>query len=182
MYEAAAHQEKRDICRLVIADMHEKGVRFLTTAGAPGWFAVETHTSERILNKVVRAIKQVCNSRQHSERHSEGMKNSLVSATKRKKLMQVHDLKPRDVIVNGNYAGTQLEPAIFRHIIDLWQKFFVVADNNEQRKMCLQVADDMKFNGVRFVKEEKPGLFLLCLLYTSPSPRDLSTSRMPSSA
>ena len=26
------------------------------------------------------------------------------------------------------------------------------------------------------------GLFFLCLLYTSPSPRDLSTSRMPSSA
>ena len=25
-------------------------------------------------------------------------------------------------------------------------------------------------------------LFLICLLYTSPSPRDLSTSRMPSSA
>ena len=25
-------------------------------------------------------------------------------------------------------------------------------------------------------------LFLFCLLYTSPSPRDLSTSRMPSSA
>ena len=25
-------------------------------------------------------------------------------------------------------------------------------------------------------------LFMLCLLYTSPSPRDLSTSRMPSSA
>ena len=29
-------------------------------------------------------------------------------------------------------------------------------------------------------KEERIGLF--CLLYTSPSPRDLSTSRMPSSA
>ena len=27
-----------------------------------------------------------------------------------------------------------------------------------------------------------PGLTVLCLLYTSPSPRDLSTSRMPSSA
>ena len=26
------------------------------------------------------------------------------------------------------------------------------------------------------------GIFYLCLLYTSPSPRDLSTSRMPSSA
>ena len=28
----------------------------------------------------------------------------------------------------------------------------------------------------------KPGYFKYCLLYTSPSPRDLSTSRMPSSA
>ena len=29
---------------------------------------------------------------------------------------------------------------------------------------------------------EKGHLYLFCLLYTSPSPRDLSTSRMPSSA
>ena len=28
----------------------------------------------------------------------------------------------------------------------------------------------------------KPGRNIACLLYTSPSPRDLSTSRMPSSA
>ena len=32
------------------------------------------------------------------------------------------------------------------------------------------------------VVEEAPELPLPCLLYTSPSPRDLSTSRMPSSA
>jgi len=31
-------------------------------------------------------------------------------------------------------------------------------------------------------QEIHPGLGYLCLLYTSPSPRDLSTSRMPSSA
>ena len=30
--------------------------------------------------------------------------------------------------------------------------------------------------------EDKAGRIYLCLLYTSPSPRDLSTSRMPSSA
>ena len=44
-------------------------------------------------------------------------------------------------------------------------------------------------NGIRFVliaqrqhrnAEDQPAI--LCLLYTSPSPRDLSTSRMPSSA
>ena len=35
------------------------------------------------------------------------------------------------------------------------------------------------------IDEEQPFegfLFIICLLYTSPSPRDLSTSRMPSSA
>ena len=31
-------------------------------------------------------------------------------------------------------------------------------------------------------EKTKGGLILACLLYTSPSPRDLSTSRMPSSA
>ena len=30
--------------------------------------------------------------------------------------------------------------------------------------------------------EDKINLYINCLLYTSPSPRDLSTSRMPSSA
>ena len=34
----------------------------------------------------------------------------------------------------------------------------------------------------QFLPDELPTLALDCLLYTSPSPRDLSTSRMPSSA
>ena len=36
-------------------------------------------------------------------------------------------------------------------------------------------------NSVKMQKHELIG-FVSCLLYTSPSPRDLSTSRMPSSA
>ena len=32
------------------------------------------------------------------------------------------------------------------------------------------------------IAQNGPGITGLCLLYTSPSPRDLSTSRMPSSA
>ena len=37
--------------------------------------------------------------------------------------------------------------------------------------------------GTNFVANNKPNAFsMVCLLYTSPSPRDLSTSRMPSSA
>ena len=35
---------------------------------------------------------------------------------------------------------------------------------------------------LEFGETKAAGLVLNCLLYTSPSPRDLSTSRMPSSA
>ena len=34
----------------------------------------------------------------------------------------------------------------------------------------------------RLLEEEGAKVVYVCLLYTSPSPRDLSTSRMPSSA
>ena len=34
----------------------------------------------------------------------------------------------------------------------------------------------------RFIENYSEEEFINCLLYTSPSPRDLSTSRMPSSA
>ena len=39
-----------------------------------------------------------------------------------------------------------------------------------------------EFAGPLMAKLNYPTLFCHCLLYTSPSPRDLSTSRMPSSA
>ena len=45
----------------------------------------------------------------------------------------------------------------------------------EQVQQSLNFADRQSF------EDAKRG-FIACLLYTSPSPRDLSTSRMPSSA
>ena len=35
---------------------------------------------------------------------------------------------------------------------------------------------------IKFLRRKKKQYLIVCLLYTSPSPRDLSTSRMPSSA
>ena len=40
----------------------------------------------------------------------------------------------------------------------------------------------LEFGWMEMLDEESREDFLTCLLYTSPSPRDLSTSRMPSSA
>ena len=52
----------------------------------------------------------------------------------------------------------------------------------------LSICDDRVFTDCQqCMRETKPEMVILCpptgcLLYTSPSPRDLSTSRMPSSA
>ena len=58
-------------------------------------------------------------------------------------------------------------------------------DCEEWAAMIAQMQDDPSWHpvynkkGVRPVSNNAPDS---CLLYTSPSPRDLSTSRMPSSA
>ena len=45
------------------------------------------------------------------------------------------------------------------------------------------LANGLSKNDLRFRFPPEPNGYLhICLLYTSPSPRDLSTSRMPSSA
>ena len=42
--------------------------------------------------------------------------------------------------------------------------------------------EDATQANINILREPEGGVFGVCLLYTSPSPRDLSTSRMPSSA
>ena len=42
--------------------------------------------------------------------------------------------------------------------------------------------DDIKNQASQHSDQVEQGIDKACLLYTSPSPRDLSTSRMPSSA
>ena len=60
-------------------------------------------------------------------------------------------------------------------------EFQVIADLIEKDKKVLDVgcADGTL---MKFLKDNKNINIRGCLLYTSPSPRDLSTSRMPSSA
>ena len=58
----------------------------------------------------------------------------------------------------------------FKQFEELLEKF-VVGIKHKPHKAILAVAGPVKDGKAKF-----------CLLYTSPSPRDLSTSRMPSSA
>ena len=59
-----------------------------------------------------------------------------------------------------------------------------VVDHAQDGEKGMEFAISLKFD-VMVIDRMLPkidGLSLICLLYTSPSPRDLSTSRMPSSA
>ena len=67
----------------------------------------------------------------------------------------------------------------FKEYIDVKKQFFDLLDNDA---FALINIDDK--HGEYMVQNTKATTlkYSLCLLYTSPSPRDLSTSRMPSSA
>ena len=47
---------------------------------------------------------------------------------------------------------------------------------------AIQAGEPVDFRRIMFTASPVVGEPIYCLLYTSPSPRDLSTSRMPSSA
>ena len=72
----------------------------------------------------------------------------------------------------------------------LYFKFTGDIDNNDFIAINLldqfKIGNDLSINIGRAIdndlKTEGTETVLICLLYTSPSPRDLSTSRMPSSA
>ena len=63
---------------------------------------------------------------------------------------------------------------------DLEKQFVLAAGENEE--VCLTVHPDQEFKLTFTASEPVYYDIHTCLLYTSPSPRDLSTSRMPSSA
>ena len=54
----------------------------------------------------------------------------------------------------------------------------VMSAHKENKKLSVEELKTKLFKTSR----PKSALIITCLLYTSPSPRDLSTSRMPSSA
>ena len=58
----------------------------------------------------------------------------------------------------------------------------ILIKSDDVQYLLSSLKNDFSSLKVRSHKELNETLFKICLLYTSPSPRDLSTSRMPSSA
>ena len=70
--------------------------------------------------------------------------------------------------------------------VSKWVKKIEESINNEYKVILIGNKIDLKkernVSKLEATELAKKKGFLYCLLYTSPSPRDLSTSRMPSSA
>ena len=85
------------------------------------------------------------------------------------KAPEIKELQPRLLVMGVGGAGGN---AINEMIENNLQGVEFIAVNTD--------AQDLKLSKCK--TRIQIGLNLTCLLYTSPSPRDLSTSRMPSSA
>ena len=78
------------------------------------------------------------------------------------------------VMLNIDSTAVVRNVAIFQHFLLNW-KIWEKAEQGELEMLLATI--DILVHGSHCYYE-----FNICLLYTSPSPRDLSTSRMPSSA
>ena len=108
------------------------------------------------------------------------------------------------LLENGYYLRVDSAKKIVRNesVLDIIDKLYKIhADKDkEERRNILQAElvskiimtnygktayykiEEIVFDDLESIQLEDASMSLSCLLYTSPSPRDLSTSRMPSSA
>ena len=105
------------------------------------------------------------------------IKNNLILS----KVIQFLETKEHRLIIlhqellDHNYQKSLIKdnnPFIEEHQVESLNQALTYLDNADGLIMC-----DANLTGENIIKAA-----LTCLLYTSPSPRDLSTSRMPSSA
>ena len=75
-----------------------------------------------------------------------------------------------------------LEPVIESLGYELLMLELTGQGHNSVLRLYIDSPDGIDLGDCERVSREVAGALDVCLLYTSPSPRDLSTSRMPSSA
>ena len=98
-----------------------------------------------------------------------------------------NELNEKDVVIDA-FAGIGISTAIWASkagkviAIEKDKKNFEMLRNNLKSFNNIEIHNKDNVLILNKLKEENIKLIDLCLLYTSPSPRDLSTSRMPSSA
>ena len=86
--------------------------------------------------------------------------------------------------LNQIFMACEKQPTCNEKYPNLEEKFHAFFSDLEREPLAIEFIDHIDFVQKTAFLDQKMFLYFLlsCLLYTSPSPRDLSTSRMPSSA
>ena len=106
----------------------------------------------------------------------------MATATKSKSGSQkVGDKKADDFVFKSKLTGPISELSLYRRALLFAETSMISYMDVEQ---CNIAAGKLGYTNGKFFDTENAQAYWFhnCLLYTSPSPRDLSTSRMPSSA
>eukprot|EP00831_Metopus_contortus_P052115 TRINITY_DN43758_c0_g1_i1.p2 TRINITY_DN43758_c0_g1~~TRINITY_DN43758_c0_g1_i1.p2 ORF type:complete len:127 (+),score=40.15 TRINITY_DN43758_c0_g1_i1:74-454(+) len=120
-------------------------------------------------------------------RSTQGVSSAASDVYKRQYQRRVHgnmeELKT--MIHNFTSQGVPIDALwVDIELLDNGKNFIV--DSTKFPDLKKFVEEELHSNNIHFMPVLEPGLkadpHYTCLLYTSPSPRDLSTSRMPSSA
>ena len=104
------------------------------------------------------------------------MVSNSIHSQRRKPILNIQN-EDKALINWGYYLGFNQYDFQFEYENDIDQDVLV----DKTIGFNVGLIGELRLNEFLDVRLE-PGLLYTCLLYTSPSPRDLSTSRMPSSA
>ena len=113
--------------------------------------------------------------------------NEALELFKKEKYEDARFLFERNIVFNPKDANSYLYLAKIynqeenqrKEEYNLETTLLIQPDNEEALLMLMKIAlEKSNYEKVKDLSDK----FVNCLLYTSPSPRDLSTSRMPSSA
>ena len=93
---------------------------------------------------------------------------------------RIKTLQPRVIGITGSYGKTSTKYILHEILSQKFNTLMTPNSYNTPMGICKVIRGDLTAEHEVFIVEM--GAYKRCLLYTSPSPRDLSTSRMPSSA
>ena len=94
-------------------------------------------------------------------------------------IISINGKKPRDLI---DYQILISEEILEISILDKNKKIHNISIEKDQDENLGINFKDALFDSIKQCNNKCPFCFIDCLLYTSPSPRDATLSRMPSSA
>ena len=133
--------------------------------------------TKKLITKTKKEIKDYANTFEQHNRIKDGIKVVILGIPNSGKSTLINYLSKKEIAIVSKKAGTTRD--VLHQKLDIKGIPVTIYDTAGLRKS----KNDIEAEGnVRALNIAKTADIKICLLYTSPSPRDIGESRMPSSA